>query len=102
METIEMKMTSFLLSAVACAFTTFAVPEDNLLLNGTLEADQVDVPTFWRSSNIEGMTQIVTCRSSGGSTGFGRRICGAVQRLGARVPVVRRFHGSRRLPHHRP
>ena len=57
------------LCAVACLCALVGVRAENLLLNGALEADQVDVPTFWRVSNVDGATPVVACRSSGGPSG---------------------------------
>ena len=45
-------------------------PAKNLLLNGKFEADQVDVPTYWRSSDAEGALKILSCRPSGGPNGI--------------------------------
>ena len=43
---------------------------DNLILNGKFEADQVDVPTYWRSSDPDGVLKIMSCRPSGGPGGI--------------------------------
>ena len=39
---------------------------DNLILNGRFEADQVEVPTYWRSSDPDGTLKIMSCLPSGG------------------------------------
>ena len=47
-----------------CAIATlpFSSPAKNLLLNGKFEADQVEVPTYWRSSDAEGALKILSCQ----------------------------------------
>ena len=54
----------------AVATLPFSSPAKNLLLNGKFEADQVDVPTYWRSSDVEGAPKILSCRPSGGPDGI--------------------------------
>ena len=59
--------------AALAAFVVCAVamcPAKNLLLNPMFEADQVDVPSYWRSSDPDGVLKVLTCRSSGGPGGM--------------------------------
>ncbi|MBQ3097511.1 MAG: hypothetical protein IJC66_05080, partial [Kiritimatiellae bacterium] len=51
-------------------FSAFIAHCDNLILNGKFEADQVDVPTYWRSSDPDGVLKIMSCRPSGGPGGI--------------------------------
>ncbi len=51
-------------------FSAFIAHCDNLILNGKFEADQVDVPTYWRSSDPDGSLNILSCRPSGGPGGI--------------------------------
>lgn len=51
-------------------FASLPADADNLLLNGRFEADQVEVPSFWRSSDPDGVLHILTCRSAGGPGGI--------------------------------
>lgn len=62
-----MKTLSVLLSSVILSISAFA---ENLVLNGRFEADQVDVPTYWRSSDPDGVLNIMKCRQSGGPNGI--------------------------------
>ena len=59
----------FVLSALF-AFSVLVAYCDNLILNGKFEADQVEVPSYWRSSDPDGVLKIMSCRSSGGPNGI--------------------------------
>ena len=56
-------------SVFAIATLPFSSSAKNLLLNGRFEADQVDVPTYWRSSDPENLLGVLSCKAAGGPEG---------------------------------
>ena len=56
-------------AALACAAAQFSFAE-NLVLNGKFEADQVDVPTYWRGVDPAKAPNLMSCRPSGGPGGI--------------------------------
>ena len=55
--------------AAGVAFPAASAFAENLLLNGQFEADQVDVPTYWRSSDPENLLGVLSCKAAGGPEG---------------------------------
>ena len=86
--------------AAFCLCVSVGARAENLLLNGSLEADQVDVPTFWRSSGPDGELKVLTCRSSGGPGGipcvrFFNRLGGKAQSFSLRQYDITLAKGGR-------
>ena len=52
---------------LGAAFAAYGAAAAGLVLNGRFEADQVDVPTYWRSSVAD---NIMSCQPSGGPGGI--------------------------------
>ena len=70
MKIVDMRHVLFIAFMTAgIAFPSASAFASNLLLNGQLEADQVDVPTYWRGSDPENLLGVRSCKASGGPEG---------------------------------